>query len=195
MRLAFFASHNGSSAKAIVKACDDGILYADPVFLISNNPDSNALKWAVEKKLKAYCLNQKNMGGVDKLDAEISDLLRDHNIDLAICSGYMKLIGSKTLAACKILNVHPSLLPKYGGQGMYGRKVHESVKANGDEETGATIHLVDSEYDRGPVVARIKVPVSSEDSVESIENRVKAAEPDFYIDTLLKILSEDIILP
>jgi len=195
MRLAFFASHNGSAAHAITKACDKEELNADPVFLISNNADSGALKWAVEDKVKAYCLNEKNMGGADKLDEEIANLINDHKIDLGICSGYMRLIGPQTISACPILNVHPALLPKYGGKGMYGKFVHRAVKENGDTQTGITIHLVDSEYDQGPVVAQKTLPVKPEDSAEDIENRVKAAEPDFYIETLRKIISGEIKLP
>jgi len=188
MRLAFLASHNGSAARAIALACDAGKLTAQPVLLLSNNADAKALHWAKELKLKPVIINAKNAADPDQV---IADLLSDHHIDLVICSGYMKLIGPKTIAAAHgaILNVHPALLPKYGGKGMYGRHVHQAVYDAKDKETGITIHLVDSEYDRGRILAQKRIPVDDGDSVEVIEEKVKSAEPDFYIETLAKILS------
>ena len=102
----------------------------------------------------------------------------------------MKKIGPLTIAAMKgkILNIHPALLPKYGGQGMYGRHVHEAVAAAGDNETGATIHWVDGEYDRGPIVAQKRIPLAPGESADMIEDKVKAAEPDFYVETLAALL-------
>jgi phosphoribosylglycinamide formyltransferase-1 len=108
----------------------------------------------------------------------------------------MKLIGYETIEAVRgaILNTHPALLPRYGGQGMYGRHVHQAVFDAKDTETGVTIHLVDGEYDHGRVIAQKKIPVTNGDSVDDIEAKVKSAEPDFYIETLQKILSGEITL-
>lgn len=197
MRIAFFASHNGSAAKAITKACERGDLSADPALLICNNPGAGALEWATDLQLKSYCLNESNMGGVEPLDREIATILSEHKIDLVICSGYMKLIGPQTIAAVggHILNVHPALLPRHGGRGMYGRRVHEAVVAAGEKETGITIHLVNGEYDQGPIIAQHRLPVRPGDTAEIVENRVKAAEPDFYIQTLRHILDGDVKLP
>ncbi len=196
MRLAFFASYNGSSAKAITQACKDGILDATPVLLISNNPDCAAFQWANDAKIKTFCVNEKNLGGSEALDQEIANILEDHDINLGVCSGYMKLIGPKTIeAAGHILNIHPALLPKYGGQGMYGHHVHRAVKESGDTKTGPTVHLVNHAYDEGAILAQLELPVQESDTAEEIETRVKAAEPDFYIDTLRKILSGEITLP
>ena len=197
MRLAFLASHNGSAAKAITQACLNGDLAAQPILLIGNNPGAGAFTWARDLGLKSYCLNEKNLNGAAALDQEIATILREHAIDLVVCSGYMKLIGPETIAAAggHILNVHPALLPKHGGRGMYGRKVHESVVANRESETGITIHLVDAEYDKGPVIAQHRLPVHPGDTAEDVENRVKAAEPDFYIQTLRALLSGEITLP
>ena len=197
MRMAFFASHNGSSAKAITAACDTGVLNANPALLISNNPDCPAFQWAQESKIKTYCLNEKMFRGVQNLDREIANVLDDHKIDLVVCSGYMKLIGPDTITAVRgrILNVHPALLPRHGGQGMYGRKVHEAVISAGETETGITIHLVDAQYDHGKIIAQHTVSVRPGDTAADVEARVKAAEPDFYIDTLRRILSGDIVLP
>ena len=196
-RLAFFASHNGSSAKAITQACAQGILEAEPVLLISNNASCSAFIWAKDAGIKTYCLNEPGLGGTAPLDQEIASVLKEHKIDLGICSGYMKLIGPQTIATLKgkILNIHPALLPKYGGKGMYGRKVHEAVKAAGDHVTGPTIHVVNEVYDDGDIIAQLELPVRDSDTVKDIEERVKAAEPDFYIETLQKILSGELTLP
>lgn len=193
MKIAFLASHNGSAAKAIASACINGQMRAAPVLLISNNPDSKALVWARELKLKTAVINAKNAQNPDKT---IADLFSDNDVDLVVCSGYMKLIGPETIASVHgaILNTHPALLPKHGGKGMYGRFVHQAVFDQKDAETGITIHLVDGEYDRGRILAQKRLPVSSGESVERIEEKVKAAEPDFYIETLQKILSGDISL-
>lgn len=191
-KIAFLASHNGSAARAIAKACLDGLLPAQPVLLISNNEGSNALKWAKELRLKTALINAGNSADPD---AAIAGLLEDSGIDIVVCSGYMKLIGPKTIAAAHgaILNVHPALLPRHGGKGMYGRHVHQAVFDNRESETGITIHLVDSEYDRGRILAQERLLVSGS-SAQDIEDMVKAAEPDFYIETLGKILSGELSL-
>jgi phosphoribosylglycinamide formyltransferase-1 len=168
-------------------------LNAVPALLISNNPESKALDWARDLKLKTAVINAKNTADPDQA---IAHLLEDNGIDIVVCSGYMKLIGPKTLKSVHgaILNTHPALLPRYGGKGMYGRHVHQAVFDNKDAETGVTIHLVDDEYDHGRILALKRLPVRDGESVEDIENKVKAAEPDFYIDVLKKILSGEIAL-
>ena len=193
MNIAFLASHNGSAAKAIAAACKDGTIAAHPVLLISNNPDCGALIWAKDLRLKTAVINAKNAQDTDQT---IADMIEDNAIDMVVCSGYMKLIGPKTIQAAHgcILNTHPALLPKHGGKGMYGRHVHQAVFDAKEQETGITIHMVDDEYDRGKILAQKKISVSCEDSVDDIESKVKMAEPDFYIETILRILSGEISL-
>jgi phosphoribosylglycinamide formyltransferase-1 len=101
----------------------------------------------------------------------------------------MKKLGPRTLERyrTRILNTHPALLPRYGGQGYYGRKVHEAVLAAGDRETGATVHLVDGDYDTGPILAQVRVPVRAGDSEETLEERVKEAERKLIVATLAEL--------
>ncbi|MDX2225280.1 MAG: phosphoribosylglycinamide formyltransferase [Rhodospirillaceae bacterium] len=190
-RLAFMASHNGSNMRAIVAACRDGTLAAEPVLAISNNRDSPALVWARENGLAAVHLSAAVAGSDDALDAAIEQALCRHRIDLVVLAGYMRKLGPRTLAAYKnrILNVHPALLPKFGGQGMYGRFVHEAVLAAGEAVTGATIHVVDGEYDHGPVVAQADVRVMPDDSPDTLAARVQAKERDLFPDTLRRIIA------
>jgi phosphoribosylglycinamide formyltransferase-1 len=106
--------------------------------------------------------------------------------ELIVLSGYLRRLGPEVLGRFqdRILNVHPGALPEFGGEGMYGRRVHEAVLASGRRETAIVIHLVDEEYDHGPEVARRVIPVGPDDSAETLEARVKAAEPAFFVDTL-----------
>ena len=101
-----------------------------------------------------------------------------------------------TLAAHagRVLNIHPALLPKHGGQGMYGRRVHEAVLAAGDTVSGASVHLVDGEYDHGAVIAQAEVPVLAGDTAESLERRVMAAEPGLFVHTLQRIVAGNLKL-
>ncbi len=192
-RIAFFASHNGSAARAITMACRDGRLTnASPLLLVSNNANAMALNWARELALQAAVVNSANTQDPDQ---KIADLLLDNAIDLVICSGYMRLIGPKTIQSVPhILNVHPALLPRYGGKGMYGAHVHRAVFENKDGHTGITIHLVDGEYDHGKILAQKILPLESGDTAEDIERKTKAAEPAFYIEVLQRLLSGDIRL-
>lgn len=192
-KIAFFASHNGSAAKAMTIACADGVLEATPVLLITNNTKSAALDWAKDYGVKSHVINDTN---TQDIDATIAQMLEKSSIDMVICSGYMKLIGPKTIESVKgrILNVHPALLPLYGGRGMYGRHVHQAVFDNKDKQTGITIHLVDGEYDHGRIIAQKIIPLDSNDGVDDIESKVKAAEPGFYLETLKHILNGQIDL-
>jgi phosphoribosylglycinamide formyltransferase 1 len=186
-RIAFFSSHNGSAAQAIFNACEKGILPAFPILLITNNPTAKALIWAKDAGLKTVVINAGNSHDPDQT---IADFLHDHKIELGICSGYMKLIGPKTIAAIPlIINSHPALLPRFGGKGMYGRAVHQAVFDAREQQTGITLHRVDSIYDHGAIIAQKIIPLAGDDSVEEIEHKVKSAEGDFYIETLTKIFS------
>lgn len=196
MNIGFLASYNGSSAHAITDACLNADLQASPILMISNNKNAKALEWAENKGLKTACLNDTTHPDPAELDAAIAQKLLDNKINILILSGYMKLLGPRTMDAVdgKVLNIHPALLPKYGGKGMYGRHVHQAVKDNGDNKTGMTIHLVNDEYDKGKIIAQKEILLRPEDSVEDIENKVRNAEPEFYIDTVRKILKGEIEL-
>jgi len=122
--------------------------------------------------------------------------LKKHATDLVVLAGYMKRVGPRTLAAYpgRVINIHPGLLPKYGGRGMYGIRVHEAVIAAGEKETGITIHVVDDHYDAGPVLARRTVEVRKGDTAESLAARLLPLEHETYVDTLAKIINGEIEL-
>lgn len=191
-RLGFLASHGGSGARAIAQACARGDLAAQPAALISNNGSSSALAWAREEGLPAAHLSGTTHPDPDALDTAILGFLRQHSVDIVILSGYMKVLGPKVLAvyAGRILNIHPSLLPKFGGQGMYGDRVHQAVIDAGELESGATVHLVTAGLDEGPVLAQSNVPVLLTDTLEGLRNRVQATEGKLYVKALRRFLDE-----
>jgi phosphoribosylglycinamide formyltransferase-1 len=130
------------------------------------------------------------------LDRAIRDALLDHGVDLVLLAGYLRKLGPQTLAAFpkRILNTHPALLPRYGGKGMYGARVHEAVLAAGEPVTGVTIHLVDGDYDSGPIVCQCELPVEPGDTVETLAARSAARERAFVVETLARIAGGDLRL-
>jgi len=125
----------------------------------------------------------------ETLDHAICSTLEQHKVTLVLLAGYMKKLGSYTLEHFRgcVLNTHPALLPKFGGHGMYGARVHEAVLAAGEVRTGVSVHIVDAEYDQGPVVAQCEVPVLAGDTVDTLASRVQARERSFVVEVLQAI--------
>ena len=197
LRLGFLASHGGSNVQAIIDACRSGRLRASPRVVISNNSGSTVLERARRDGLAGYHLSRVTHPIAEDLDGTILDALERHEVNLVALAGYMKLLGPKTVGRYRgrILNVHPALLPRFGGRGLYGRAVHEAVLAAGESVTGVTIHLVDEQYDHGAVVAQAEVPVMPGDTVEALSQRVLVREHEFYVETLRRIERGEIALP
>ncbi len=180
------ASHEGSLLQAILDACTDTHLCARVSVVISNNSDSGSLRRAREASVRTAHLSSATHADPVALDRAISETLQQANVDLVVLVGYMKRLGPATLARFKdrMINTHPSLLPKYGGSGFFGRRVHDAVLANGDTESGATVHWVTGDYDSGPIIAQVRVPIAHAETPETLEHKVKAAERKLLIDTL-----------
>lgn len=197
MNIAIFASHFGSTLQAILDAAKSGELRATPRLVISNNSTSEALNRAQRAGVAARHLSALTHAKPGELEAEILRALSEYSIDVVVLAGYMKKLGSKVVSAYagRILNTHPALLPKFGGQGMYGDRVHAAVLAANETESGATVHWVDEEYDRGGVVAQAKVPVLPSDDVAALASRVQAAEKALLVRTLNQLAQGEIKLP
>lgn len=195
LKLGFLASGNGSSARAIVAAARAGELAAEPRLMVSNNRTAPALAFAEEAQIPGLCIP--TQADPDAADARLAYEMAAHGVELIVLSGYLRRLGPRTLRryAGRILNIHPGPLPRFGGQGMYGRRVHEAVLAAGVPESAATIHLVDEEYDHGPVIARRAVPVLAGDTPETLQARVAAIEPGLFVETLQKVASGALKLP
>ena len=196
IKLGFLVSGCGTNMQAIFDACKEQTLLAKPVVVISNNSQSGALLRARNENISNYHISTYTHPDFEQVDATICRLFVDYQVNWVILAGYMKRLGPKTLATFqkRILNIHPSLLPKYGGKGMYGRYVHEAVLNAGDKETGITVHLVDGDYDTGPIVAQTQVPVLQTDTVDTLAQRVLEQEHIFYVKTLKRIFLEEIKL-
>ncbi len=197
LKIGFLASHGGSSMKAILEAIAGGGLRASAAVVISNNADAPALAHAGALGIPAYHLSETRLGGAAAADRAIADTLAARGADLIVLSGYLRKLGPVTLERYRgrILNIHPGKLPKYGGRGMYGRRVHAAVIAAGERTSGITIHLVDEEYDHGPVLAEREVAVEPGDTADSLAARIQAQEPGFFVDTLRRIAEGTLRLP
>jgi phosphoribosylglycinamide formyltransferase-1 len=186
MKLGFLASHGGSGMAAILEAAANGDLPVQGVLMISNNENAGAHEVAARYGLPSMTLNAKRAGGEEKLDLAIAAALDVAGAELVVLSGYMRLLGPITIERFgnRILNIHPALLPKFGGKGMYGDRVHEAVLAAGESESGASVHLVDGEYDHGRVLSQAVAPVLPGDTLETLRARVRALEGPLYVETL-----------
>jgi len=195
LRLGFLASGTGSSAQAIVRAIRRRELAAEARLLVSNNRGAAALDFARAEGVPSLCIPTQAEPAA--ADLRLAEAMAAHRVELIVLSGYLRRLGAQTLGryAGRVLNIHPGPLPQFGGHGMYGRRVHEAVIAAGAAESGICIHLVDEEYDRGPVIARRSVPVLAGDTPEVLEARVRALEPAFYVETLRRITEGAIALP
>ena len=189
MRLAVLASHEGSTLQALIDACAAQTLDAEVVLVVSNNSKAGALRRAVAANIDTRHISIKTHGSEAAANQAIADALSDTKADWVLLLGYMKKMGEAILRqfSGRIINTHPALLPDFGGQGFFGRKVHEAVHAAGVNETGATLHIVGQDYDTGPIIAQIRVPVLSGDDIDAIELRVKTAERKLLVDTLSQI--------
>ena len=181
-RLAVLASGRGSNLQAIVDHFDNLARerIAKVVLVASNRADSPALIRAATASIDIADFDAADDG------AQLLALLRQFRVDLVVLAGYLKRIPSKVIReyAGRIINIHPALLPAFGGEGMYGARVHEAVIASGEKETGVTVHLVDDDYDRGPIVAQWRVPVEKSDTTESLAARVLNVEHIVYPRTI-----------
>jgi len=188
INLAIFASGSGSNAENIIQYFS-GKLSAKVAILLSNKNDAYALERAKRHNIPSYIFTREEMTETNK----VCDLLKQNNIHFIILAGFLLRIPDNILNAYpgKIVNIHPSLLPKYGGKGMYGSRVHEAVVEAGDKETGITIHYIDENYDEGSVIFQASCRVAPTDSPEDVATKVHALEYKYYPrvieDILLKL--------
>ena len=195
--IGILASHEGTTLQAVLDACRSETLPARVGIVISNNSDSGALRRAREAGVQVAHLSGQTHPDAESLDAAICANLQAHRVDIVLLAGYMKQLGPKTLGAFRnrILNTHPALLPKYGGKGMYGLRVHQTVLASGESITGVSIHLVDEEYDTGPIIAQCSVPVVPGDTPETLAARVQQNERKLVVEVLTGIVKGTLHLP
>jgi len=196
MNIAVFASHGGSDMQAIIDGCKNNKIDANVAVVISNNGDSMALQRANKENIPSYHLSAKKFGSEEVLAGEILSVLEKHNIDMIFLAGYMRMLHISILEkySNRIFNIHPALLPKFGGKGMYGMNVHTAVIEAKEKETGVTIHRVSAEYDSGEIVAQTTVPVLENDVPETLAARVLEREHEFLVEVIADIVVGKIVL-
>lgn len=180
VRVAVLASGGGTNLQALLDACGPAAP-ARVTRVVSNRPDAGALERARAAGIPAVVLR-------DPTDAaELIAALGD--ADLVVLAGYLKLIPAAAVARFprRMINIHPALLPAFGGPGMYGHRVHAAVLASGATESGATVHYVDEQYDRGPIIAQRTVPVLPGDTAETLAARVLAVEHELLPQVVLEL--------
>ncbi|MBN1779947.1 phosphoribosylglycinamide formyltransferase [bacterium] len=186
LKLAVFASGRGSNFLAILEAARAGRLSAEVKVVISNNPEAGALVTARENNIPAIVVSKKDYTDRTAFVRAMLTPLSEHRVEMVILAGYMKKIPPEVVDAFehRILNIHPALLPSFGGQGMYGHHVHEAVLVQGCRVTGVTVHLVDRDYDRGPIVAQRCVPVEEGDTPDTLAARVLKVEHQIFSESI-----------
>ena len=186
MRLAVFASGGGTNFQAILDAINRGTLPAKPVCCVSNAPDAGALDRAERADVPTAVVPPSDYDDPSAFGNALLDVLAEHDVSFVALAGYMIKVPTNVVDAYRgrMTNVHPALLPAFGGQGMYGMHVHEAVLDYGAHWSGVTVHLVDEEYDHGPIVLQEPVPVYPDDTPQVLADRVKTVEHRLYPEAL-----------
>lgn len=192
LNVAVFGSGRGSNFAAIVNAIEDRRLSGVRIaVVISNNSGAGILEIARTRQIPAVHISQKQYADGVQYHAALLRILEEHGADFIVLAGYMKRVPDGIIQRYRnrIINIHPALLPKFGGAGMYGMRVHEAVIEAGEKYSGATVHLVDEEYDRGAIVLQKRVAVTSNDTPESLAARVLAIEHEI-LPSALRLFAE-----
>lgn len=194
LNIAVLISGGGSNLQSIIDGCESGYINGIVKLVISNKDNVYGLERATKHNIKTF---------VEKEDEKIIDLLNKENIDLVVLAGYLKIISPKFVEAFrnKIINIHPSLIPAFCGEGYYGKKVHESVIGYGVKLSGATVHFVDEGADTGPIIMQKSVEVKVDDTPQSLSERVLAVEHEIlkesvrlYCDNKLTVNGRGVIV-
>ena len=189
-KIGILASYNGSGFETIQKAINEKILNAKVVVVITNNSNAGVLEKAESYNIPYFVINDKRYPGQD-IDDKMARLLKEFGCDYIFLSGFMKKIESKLLNAFpnKIINTHPAILPsQYGGKGMYGRFVHEAIIENKEKKSGVTIHYVNEVYDEGEKILVKELLLDENETVDSLENRIKELEKEAIVEAFKKLL-------
>lgn len=184
MKIAVLLSGNGTTLQNLIDKTASAMIDAEIVCVISSRADAYGLERARKHNIPAYHTTVSFKQDSAQFNREIWGWVREHKAELVVLAGFMCLIEVPADYANKIINVHPALLPAFGGQGMYGARVHQAVLDYGAKVSGCTVHFVDSEYDHGPIILQEPVPVFENDSLETLSARVQARERELYMRAL-----------
>lgn len=177
-QLVFFASGSGTNFQSVIDAIQSGTIKARIRGLITNKPNAGAIERAEKNNIPIKLLSPYSFSGQAQYEEALLQTLKNWQPDLIVLAGYLLKIPASVIETYpkRIINIHPSLLPKFGGKGFYGLKVHEAVLEADESQSGCSVHIVDEVYDRGPVLARREVPVQDDDTPETLAKRVLKQE-------------------
>lgn len=180
IKIAIFASGGGSNFQALIDRIESKELDAEIRILIVNNSKAGAVERAKKHNIPYIHCAPSHFPNEEKYVEKLFSILKEYSVELIVLAGYMKKIPTEVVKAFpnRIINIHPALLPAFGGKGMYGEKVHQAVLEYGAKITGITVHFVDEEYDHGPIILQRAIPVLDDDTVETLSKRVLAIEHD-----------------
>jgi formyltetrahydrofolate-dependent phosphoribosylglycinamide formyltransferase len=186
LRIAVLASGRGSNFQAILNNIKKGHLDASIQVVISNKASAGALEIARNNGILAIHISKKQFPEQELFDKQLLSILNEHGVNFVVLAGYLKMLSPIVVRNFKnrMLNIHPALLPSFGGKGMYGIHVHQAVLDYGCKVSGVTVHLVDEEYDTGPPVLQRCVPVQDDDTPESLAQRILKVEHQIYTEAL-----------
>lgn len=172
-KIAVFVSGGGTNLQAIIDACKKGIIKSGEISLVlADKPDAFALKRAQENQIKTFVCDKKALGSKEAFELEAEKILDENHIDLVVLAGFLTVLSESFVKKYKIINVHPSLIPSFCGDGFYGLKVHEAALKKGVKVTGATVHFVNEITDGGEIIMQKPVEVKDGDTPEALQKRV-----------------------
>jgi len=185
-KIVIFASGSGTNAENIIKYFDKNkLIEVDSLW--SNNPSAYALTRAASLGVETFVFNRKQLYET----GEVHSKLKNRKINLIVLAGFLWLIPENIINDFTIVNIHPALLPKYGGKGMYGIKVHQAVVESGDKKTGISIHYVNNKYDEGEIIFQAECPVEPDDTPEEIAQKVHKLEYKYFPEVIERILMKN----
>jgi formyltetrahydrofolate-dependent phosphoribosylglycinamide formyltransferase len=180
------ASGRGSNCAALINRIEEDEIPAKIAAVISNNQDAGVLQIARDNHIPAYYIERNHFETGDEFCQALENIFDQHKINFIALAGYLRKVPPRIIRrfANRILNIHPALLPDFGGKGMYGHVVHEAVLKSGSTVSGATVHIVDEEYDHGPIVLKREVPVLPNDTPDILAARVLQVEHRIYAEAV-----------
>ena len=190
IRLAVLISGGGRTLQNLIERIEDGSLGARIEVVISSRGKAGGLDRAREKSIPAKIVERKSFHNAESFSKTLTETLEPFPFDLLLMAGFMSLYLFPDRWAGRVMNIHPALLPHFGGKGFYGHHVHEAVIKSGAKESGCTVHYVDAEYDRGPIILQEKVPVLEGDTPDTLAARVFQAECRIYPEAIRKVAGE-----
>ncbi|MCL2256229.1 MAG: phosphoribosylglycinamide formyltransferase [Firmicutes bacterium] len=189
MNIAILVSGSGSNMMAIIDACKSGLIAGEIVAVISSNHEAKAVERAKQMNISTFVCAKSDFLSPNERDEHMLKILKEKKPDLIVLAGYLGILNEQIIESYngKIINVHPSLLPKFGGHGFFGMNVHKAVIESGEKESGATVHFVDNGIDTGKILSQEKVKIEPNDTPETLSEKVLKIEHKILVETIKKL--------